>query len=101
VRDVKRAADPQKAAETAMAFAVSRLTSRQYDVYRLFSLYGPATDEELKHRVYIHGVRMRGPTVRKCRDDLVLAGLLRMTLPDPPSTQETVWSVNPSLMQNV
>lgn len=62
--------------DPALAFRVSRLQQRQYDVYRLIALYGPASDAVLQQRAHNHGVHQKPAELLERRAELVTLGLL-------------------------
>ncbi len=77
------------------AYAVSRLKPLQYEVYRLVSLYGPATDTELLRRAWDADVAMSDDLILARRAELVALGFLRAggTRPIADNGVETIWEV--------
>lgn len=95
-----RRGDPQTSQEAAAAFYVSKLKAYQYEIFRLFSLLGPAHDEELCRRAKLNGVKQKESGVRTRRHELVELTLLRdsgrrETLADS-GRESIVWEVNPT-----
>jgi hypothetical protein len=72
-----RGGDPQTSHQAAAAFTVSQLRASQYEIYRLFSLFGPCHDEALVERARQHGVQQKESGIRTRRHELVERGLLK------------------------
>jgi hypothetical protein len=76
---------------------VSQLRASQYEIFRLFSLFGACHDEQLLERARQHGVRQSESGIRTRRHELVERGLLKdsgttVTLPES-GRQSIVWMV--------
>jgi hypothetical protein len=92
-----RRSDPITSHEAAAAFSVSQLRASQYEIFRLFSLFGACHDEQLLERARQHGVRQSESGIRTRRHELVERGLLKdsgttVTLPES-GRQSIVWMV--------
>ncbi len=72
-----RWSDPITSHEAAAAFRVSQLRASQYEIFRLFSLFGACHDEQLLERARQHGVRQSESGIRTRRHELVERGLLK------------------------
>jgi hypothetical protein len=95
-----RRTDPDTSQAAAAAFAVSQLKQYQYDIYRLFSLFGPTHDEELVRRARAHGVLQKESGVRTRRHELVVLGMLRdsgtRAILSDSHRESIVWEVAPA-----
>jgi len=71
-----RRGDPHTSQAAAASFTVSQLRASQYEIFRLFSLFGACHDEQLLERAKQHGVRQSESGIRTRRHELVERGLL-------------------------